>query len=180
MITGGHTTGQAKCVLFRNRIYNETNLIDSSFATSVKSSCPSSGDDDKLSSLDTTTPVIFDNGYFKNLMNQKGLLHSDQQLFSNGSTDSLVTTYSKNSAVFFEDFAAAMLKMGRLGPLTGTDGQIRSDCRKANWSWSLWLVYETNAKEQLRENQSHNLLITSGLLGQYHRVTNIFISIWYE
>ena len=119
-------------MIFRNRIYNETN-IDSSFATSLKSNCTSSTkDDDNLSSLDTTSHVVFDNGYFKNLVNKKGLLHSDQQLYSGGSTDSLVTTYSNNAQEFYEDFAKAMVKLGNLSVLTGTNGQIRTKCRKVN------------------------------------------------
>src|ERR1044072_5567763 len=101
---GAHTTGQARCQMFRGRIYNETN-IDSSFATSVKSNCTSTGGDSNLSSLDVTTKVLFDNSYFKNLVNKKGLLHSDQQLFSGGSTDSHVTTYSTSSSTFNSDFA---------------------------------------------------------------------------
>ncbi|KAF4375618.1 hypothetical protein G4B88_015153 [Cannabis sativa] len=113
-------------------IYNETN-IDSSLATSLKTNCSSStDDDDKLSSLDNTSHVIFDNGYYKNLVEKKGLLHSDQQLFSGGSTDSLVTTYSEDADQFYNDFANAMIKMGQLSPLTGTNGQIRTNCRKPN------------------------------------------------
>ncbi|KAJ7964288.1 Peroxidase [Quillaja saponaria] len=130
-LSGAHTIGQAKCLAFRNRVFNETN-IDSSFATSTKSNCPSNGSDDNLSPLDTISPVFFDNAYFKNLVNNKGLLHSDQQLFNGGATDSQVTTYSTNSATFFADFASAMVKMGSLSPLTGTSGQIRNSCRKIN------------------------------------------------
>ena len=128
---GAHTTGQARCQLFRGRIYNET-IIDSNFATSVKSNCPSTGGDSNLTSLDVTTNVLFDNAYFKNLVNKKGLLHSDQQLFSGGSTDSQVTTYSTSPSTFYTDFASAMVKMGNLSPLTGNNGQIRTNCRKIN------------------------------------------------
>ncbi|KAM1055623.1 hypothetical protein ACFX13_029831 [Malus domestica] len=131
-LSGSHTMGQARCLVFRKRIHNETN-IDSSFATSLKSNCTaSSGTDDNLSSLDVTSPFIFDNAYFKNLVNRKGLLHSDQQLFSGGSTDSLVTTYSTTAGTFYTDFANAMVKMGSLSPLTGTTGQVRTNCRKIN------------------------------------------------
>ncbi|WJX37149.1 NAD(+) salvage pathway protein [Trifolium repens] len=131
VLSGAHTTGQARCQLFRGRIYNET-TIDSNFATSVKSNCPSTGGDSNLTSLDVTTNVLFDNAYFKNLVNKKGLLHSDQQLFSGGSTDSQVTTYSTSPSTFFADFASAMVKMGNLSPLTGNNGQIRTNCRKIN------------------------------------------------
>ncbi|RYQ99326.1 hypothetical protein Ahy_B07g087255 [Arachis hypogaea] len=130
-LSGAHTTGEARCQLFRGRLYNETS-IDSTLATSLRQNCPSTGGDTNLSPLDTTTSVLFDNAYFKNLVNQKGLLHSDQQLFSGGSTDSQVTSYSNNPASFFVDFANAMVKMGNLSPLTGNDGQIRTNCRKIN------------------------------------------------
>lgn len=128
---GAHTTGQARCQMFRGRIYNETN-IDSDFATSVKSNCTSTGGDSNLSPLDVTTKVLFDNSYFKNLVNKKGLLHSDQQLFSGGSTDSQVTTYSTSSSTFSADFASAMVKMGNLSPLTGNSGEVRTNCHKVN------------------------------------------------
>ncbi|MCD7470548.1 NAD(+) salvage pathway protein [Datura stramonium] len=131
VLSGSHTIGQARCTTFRDRLYNETN-INASFATSVKSNCPQNGGDNNISPLDTTSPTTFDNFYYKNLRIQKGLLHSDQQLFSGGSTDSIVNTYSSNSATFFADFANAMVKMGNLSPLTGTNGQIRTNCRKTN------------------------------------------------
>ncbi|KAH7542799.1 hypothetical protein FEM48_Zijuj02G0113200 [Ziziphus jujuba var. spinosa] len=132
VVARSHTTGKARCLMFRPRIHNETN-IDSAFATSLKSSCTTSTtDDDNLASLDATTPVLFDNGYFKNLVNNKGLLHSDQQLFSGGSTDSQVTNYVNNPSTFFQDFANAMVKMGNMSPLTGSSGEIRGNCRKIN------------------------------------------------
>nr|AKN79295.1 peroxidase 2 [Betula platyphylla] len=128
-LSGSHTIGQARCVAFRTRAYNETN-IDASFQTSLQSKCPSTGGDDNLSPLDVTSPTTFDNAYFTNLKNKKGLLHSDQQLFNGGSTDSQVNTYIDNPATFKTDFANAMVKMGNLSPLTGTSGQIRTDCKK--------------------------------------------------
>ncbi|CAL9127836.1 unnamed protein product [Musa textilis] len=130
-LSGAHTIGSAKCSSFRNRIYNETN-IDASFANSTKANCPSSGGDDNLSPLDVVTPAVFDNSYFQNLVSNKGLLHSDQRLYSGGSTDSLVTTYSEDMDAFFSDFATAMVNMGNISPLTGTDGEIRLNCRKTN------------------------------------------------
>ncbi|KAK7294824.1 hypothetical protein RJT34_17721 [Clitoria ternatea] len=131
VLSGGHTIGQARCTSFRTRIYNETN-IDSSFAKSLQANCPSTGGDNNLSPLDTTSPTTFDNAYFKNLKNKKGLLHSDQELFNGGSTDSQVNSYIINALSFKIDFGNAMIKMGNLSPLTGSSGQIRINCRKIN------------------------------------------------
>uniref|UniRef100_A0A2N9HKA8 Peroxidase n=1 Tax=Fagus sylvatica TaxID=28930 RepID=A0A2N9HKA8_FAGSY len=133
-LSGSHTIGQARCTSFRNRIYNETN-IDSSFATSLKLKCPStSGEpgDNNLAPLDVTSQTFFDNAYFKNLLSKKGLMHSDQQLYDGGSTDSIVNAYSSNLESFLTDFANAMVKMGELSPLTGTSGQIRKNCNNIN------------------------------------------------
>ncbi|XP_028120872.1 cationic peroxidase 1-like [Camellia sinensis] len=130
-LSGSHTVGQARCTVFRSHIYNDAN-INAQFATSLKANCPSTGGDNNLAPLDTTSPTAFDNAYYKNLQGQKGLLHSDQELFNGGSTDAQVNTYSTNSATFFTDFGNAMVKMGNLSPLTGTSGQIRTNCRKAN------------------------------------------------
>ncbi|KAL3753468.1 hypothetical protein ACJRO7_000813 [Eucalyptus globulus] len=130
-LSGSHTIGQARCTTFRTRLYNESD-INSMYATSLKANCQSSGGDNNLSPLDTMSPTYFDNAYFKNLQTQKGLLHSDQQLFSGGSTDAQVNMYSSNSATFMTDFANAMVKMGNLSPLTGSSGQIRKNCRKVN------------------------------------------------
>ncbi|GLU14938.1 hypothetical protein SLE2022_314770 [Rubroshorea leprosula] len=41
-LSGSHTIGQARCSTFRTRIYKETN-IDSTFATSLRGNCPSTG-----------------------------------------------------------------------------------------------------------------------------------------
>ncbi|KAL1549077.1 NAD(+) salvage pathway protein [Salvia divinorum] len=130
-LSGSHTIGQARCTTFRNRIYNEAN-INATFATTTRANCPRSGGDNTLSPLDVVTPAAFNNDYYKNLISLKGLLHSDQQLFNNGSTDAQVRAYSTNSASFSNDFAAAMVKMTNLSPLTGTNGQIRRNCRRTN------------------------------------------------
>ncbi|XP_015961196.1 cationic peroxidase 1 [Arachis duranensis] len=131
VLSGGHTIGQARCTTFRARIYNETN-IDPNFAKSLQGNCPSTGGDNNLAPIDTTSPTRFDNAYYKNLQVKKGLFHSDQQLFNGGSTDSQVNGYASNPLSFCRDFGNAMIKMGNISPLTGTSGQIRTNCRKIN------------------------------------------------
>ena len=85
-----------------------------------------------MAPLDLQTPTTFDNNYYKNLISTKGLLHSDQELYNGGSTDSQVKAYSNSSGSLYSDFAAAMIKMGDISPLTGSSGEIRKNCRKIN------------------------------------------------
>ncbi|XP_022739881.1 peroxidase P7-like [Durio zibethinus] len=130
-LSGGHTIGLARCTTFRGRIYNDTN-IDPNFSASRRANCPASGSDNNLAPLDIQTPARFDNNYFRNVVAQRGLLHSDQELFNGGSQDALVRTYSTNPSTFSSDFAAAMVRMGNISPLTRTSGEIRRNCRVVN------------------------------------------------
>ncbi|KAG6509394.1 peroxidase 4-like [Zingiber officinale] len=133
-LSGAHTIGQARCTSFRAHIYNDSN-VDPSFAQTRQSNCPSASGgsgDNNLAPLDLQTPAGFDNNYYKNLVGKKGLLHSDQELYNGGSTDSQVSSYGNSQSSFFADFAAAMIKMGDISPLTGSNGEIRKNCRKVN------------------------------------------------
>lgn len=85
-----------------------------------------------MAPLDLQTPTAFDNNYYENLVNRRGLLHSDQQLFNGGSTDYQVRAYYNNPSSFNFDFAAAMIKMGDISPLTGSQGEVRKNCRRVN------------------------------------------------
>uniref|UniRef100_A0A1J3HXW4 Peroxidase n=2 Tax=Noccaea caerulescens TaxID=107243 RepID=A0A1J3HXW4_NOCCA len=132
-LSGAHTIGQARCVTFRNRIYNRSN-IDRSFALSTQRSCPAAAGsgDNNAATLDFRSPERFDVSYYKRLLNHMGLLTSDQVLFNGGSTDSLVIAYSRSLNAFYRDFVRAMVKMGNISPLTGSNGQIRTNCRRPN------------------------------------------------
>ncbi|XP_031478646.1 peroxidase P7-like [Nymphaea colorata] len=133
VLSGAHTIGQARCTTFRNHIYSESN-IDGFFAGTRQAYCPPSNGtgDNNLAPLDIETPNFFDNSYYKDLIAKRGLLHSDQELFNGGSTDSQVSEYSENSDAFYADFVAAMIKMGDIKPLTGYDGEVRKNCRVVN------------------------------------------------
>ncbi|GMI80303.1 peroxidase 52 [Hibiscus trionum] len=132
ILSGSHTIGLARCTSFRSHIYNDSD-IDPSFANSLQQACPRSGNDNVLAPLDRQTPTRFDSLYYENLLDKKGLLHSDQELFNgNSSTDDLVKRYAANTKSFFKEFAKSMIKMGNIKPLTGNAGEIRINCRKAN------------------------------------------------
>nr|CAB3468152.1 unnamed protein product [Digitaria exilis] len=130
-LSGAHTIGRSQCQFFRSRIYTEPN-INATFAALRQGTCPRSGGDANLAPFDVQTPDGFDNAYYQNLVAQKGLLHSDQELFNGGSQDALVRQYSTNPAQFSSDFVTAMIKMGNLLPSSGTKTEVRLNCRKVN------------------------------------------------
>ncbi|WCJ26191.1 Peroxidase superfamily protein [Euphorbia peplus] len=132
-LSGAHTLGKARCLTFRNRIYNASD-IDAGFAATRRRQCPaeSGNGDENLAPLDLLTPNLFGNHYFKNLIQRKGLLQSDQVLFSGGSTDSVVNEYTRSPSTFTSDFASAMVKMGDIDVLIIPRGEVRRRCNVVN------------------------------------------------
>ncbi|XP_041026342.1 peroxidase A2-like [Juglans microcarpa x Juglans regia] len=141
-LSGAHTFGRAQCRTFSNRLYNFSGTgnpdptLNSSYLTTLQQTCPQNGSGTALANLDLTTPDNFDNSYFTNLQNNQGLLQSDQELFSTSgaATVSIVNNFSNNQSAFFQSFAQSMINMGNISPLTGSNGEIRSDCKKVNGS----------------------------------------------
>ncbi len=77
---------------------------------------------------DPVTPLQFDNQYFKNLKENLGLFTTDESLFNDERTRKLVKTFASNQDAFFKQFGISFRKMGKIGVLTGTQGQIRNQC----------------------------------------------------
>ncbi|XP_068662747.1 peroxidase N-like [Aristolochia californica] len=141
-LSGGHTIGLARCATFSSRLFNFSGTgaadttLETNMATDLQRLCPQNGDGNTTTALDRNSTDLFDNHYFKNLIDGKGLLESDQILFSSddaaAATKSLVQQYSQNSSLFFRDFVNSMIKMSNISPLTGSNGEIRKNCRVVN------------------------------------------------
>ena len=108
--------------------------LNTTYLESLRQICPQGGNGSVLTNLDPTTPDAFDNNYFSNLQVRRGLLRTDQQLFSTDGADTIeiVNRFSTNQTAFFESFVESMIRMGNISLLTGTEGQIRSNCRVVN------------------------------------------------
>ncbi|KMT09471.1 hypothetical protein BVRB_6g129430 [Beta vulgaris subsp. vulgaris] len=138
-LSGAHTIGNARCVSFRQRLYNQNGngqpdlTLDRAYASQLRNQCPRSGGDQNLFFLDYVSPFNFDNNYYKNILSNKGLLNSDQVLLTkNPASMQLVKQYAENMQLFFDHFAKSMVKMGNISPLLGGKGEIRQNCRRIN------------------------------------------------
>ncbi|OIV94658.1 hypothetical protein TanjilG_25882 [Lupinus angustifolius] len=143
-LSGSHTIGRARCLSFRQRIYEPKQEYHygydrykryTTFRRILQSICPVSGRDNKFAPLDFETPKRFDNHYFINILEGKGLLGSDNVLTSqdfDGTITKQVWAYASNQKVFFASFAKSMIKMGNINVLTGNEGEIRRNCRFVN------------------------------------------------
>ncbi|XP_062155744.1 peroxidase 51-like [Alnus glutinosa] len=137
-LSGAHTVGFSHCSKFANRIYNfsSQNPVDPSlnkdYATQLQSMCPKNVDPRIAINMDPNTPNTFDNTYFKNLQQGKGLFTSDQVLFTDTRSKSTVNSWSSSSSAFQNAFVTAITKLGRVGVKTGKNGNIRTDCAAFN------------------------------------------------
>lgn len=131
-LSGAHTIGEARCSSFSSRL-SAPNL-NTDFFSSLQHLCSDPRQSNStLAVLDLVTPATFDNQYFVNLISGEGLLASDQALvLTDSPARDIVESYATDMTSFFQDFRMSMVKMGSLGPLVGSSGEIRRNCRCPN------------------------------------------------
>lgn len=134
-LSGSHSIGQGRCFSIMFRLYNQSGTgrpdpaIEPSFREELFKRCPQGGDENVTVNLDST-PYVFDNQYFKDLVGGRGLLNSDETLYTFGETRRYVRLFSQNQSAFFRAFVEGMLKMGDLQ--SGRPGEVRRNCRVVN------------------------------------------------
>jgi peroxidase len=100
----------------------------------LRNQCPQNGTGNNRVNFDPTTPDTLDKNFYNNLQGKKGLLQSDQELFSTPGADtiSIVNSFANSQNVFFQNFINSMIKMGNIDVLTGKKGEIRKQCNFIN------------------------------------------------
>ncbi|CAI9786200.1 unnamed protein product [Fraxinus pennsylvanica] len=141
-LVGGHTIGTSACQFFRYRLYNFNSTtgadpsIDSAFLPQLRSLCPENGDSSRRVGLDNGSENRFDNSFFANLRNGRGILESDQKLWTDDSTKTFVQRYlgirGLPGLTFSAEFGKSMVKMSNIEVKTGTNGEIRKVCSAIN------------------------------------------------
>uniref|UniRef100_M4DY92 Peroxidase n=1 Tax=Brassica campestris TaxID=3711 RepID=M4DY92_BRACM len=136
ILSGGHTIGMGHCPLMTNRLYNFTGRgdsdpsLDSEYAANLRKKCKPTDTTTALE-MDPGSFKTFDVSYFKLVAKRRGLFQSDAALLDNSKTRAYVLQQARGST-FFHDFGVSMVKMGRIGVLTGRTGEIRKMCRVPN------------------------------------------------
>ncbi|KAL4203039.1 hypothetical protein AMTRI_Chr02g266540 [Amborella trichopoda] len=147
-LSGGHTIGRSHCTSFVSRLYNFSSTsqvdptLDADYAATLQSLCPfnASTNNETTVPMDVFTPDDLDVNYYVGVTQNFGLFTSDQTLLTNDSTSALVEENIGSPDVWQARFAAAMIKMGDIEVLTGTDGEIRTNCRVVNSASSASLI----------------------------------------
>lgn len=135
-LPGAHSVGRTHCVKLVHRLYPE---VDPAFPEDhiehMLKKCPDSIPDPKAVQYvrnDRGTPMILDNNYYRNILDNKGLLLVDHQLATDKRTKSYVKKMAKSQDYFFKEFARGITILSENNPLTGNKGEIRKQCNLAN------------------------------------------------
>ncbi|GLT76489.1 hypothetical protein SLA2020_481420 [Shorea laevis] len=141
VLSGGHTIGTSHCTSFSNRLYNFTGkginndsdpTLDPNYIVRLKAKCTPT-DQTTLVEMDPGSFLTFDNDYYTLVSKRRGLFQSDAALLNNGETKAYVKLHATSQGgSFFQDFGVSMVNMGRIGVLTGAQGEIRKVCSKVN------------------------------------------------
>lgn len=73
-----------------------------------------------------STATIFDNAYYKLLLQRKSVFSSDQALLTSPKTKALVSKFASSKEEFEKAFVMSMIKMSSI---TGGGQEIRLDCK---------------------------------------------------
>lgn len=86
------------------------------------------------------TNLWFDNQYFRDVQDGRGLFKVDANLVTDPRTRPLVHQFASSEEKFFGAFAAAYVKMVTAKVLTGDAGNVRVDCRRPGDAWIGWIA----------------------------------------
>ncbi|CAA3022581.1 peroxidase 27-like [Olea europaea subsp. europaea] len=121
-----------------NRLYNFTGQgdtdpsLDPNYVVHLKRKC-SPTDTTSIIEMDPGSARTFDTSYYRLVRKRRGLFEADAALLNDNATRNYVLRQANSGGSnFFNDFAASMLKMGRIGVITGNRGEIRRICSAIN------------------------------------------------
>ncbi|XP_058083537.1 peroxidase 3-like isoform X2 [Magnolia sinica] len=133
VLSGAHTIGVAHCNDFSNRLYNFTGKgdadpsLNSTYSAFLRTKCQSLSDTTTTVEMDPQSSLSFDSNYYVILKQNQGLFQSDAALLTNKGAAKTVDELT-NMTDFFTEFSQSMKRMGAIGVLTGSSGEIRKKC----------------------------------------------------
>ncbi|KAL1818094.1 hypothetical protein ACET3Z_020668 [Daucus carota] len=140
VLSGAHTVGFGHCSSFSARLYNFNGTgnpdpsFDSEYVANLKArKCKSANDTTTRVEMDPGSVRTFDLSYYSLLLKRRGLFQSDAALTTSSTTKALITQLLQGSIEnFYAEFAKSMEKMGQIGVLTGSSGEVRKNCAFVN------------------------------------------------
>jgi peroxidase len=127
-LSGAHTVGRSHCSSFSDRLPPHVSDMNDTLSGTLATQCNSGGGGDTTVPQDSVTPGGLDSQYYRNVLNHEVLFASDAALLASDQTADMVSANAFTPGLWETKFKAAMVKMGRVGIKTSTDGEIRDKC----------------------------------------------------
>ncbi|KAL8142598.1 hypothetical protein V2J09_015631 [Rumex salicifolius] len=153
VLLGAHTVGIVHCNNFQDRLYNFNNTgrpdptMDPSLVEALKPTCPPNQDGTKSQTFLDQTPGsgdTFDRGFYNQIIANRAVIKFDQRMAFDYRTGGIVR-FLANDPYFADKFGQAMIKMTKIGVLTGNNGEVRKTCsamtNRGNSPWVITLMF---------------------------------------
>lgn len=127
--------GVGHCPNIQNRLYptlDSTLQTHPFFAQTLVRQCPQGGNNPNTVVQNDLTNIVFDSQYFRDVIGGQGLFSIDAALATDSRTAPIVRQFAMNQQLFFQTFSDAYVKLTQFNVLTGSQGQIRKNCRNPN------------------------------------------------
>lgn len=135
--------GRTQCAYITDRLYNFNGTkrpdpsMDKSFLAQMRKQCPQRPKKGKSNPVVYLNPAsgssyTFSNSYYSRILSKKAVLGVDQQLLFGNDTKQIAKEFKDDFEDFRRSFALSMNRMGTLQALTGSQGEIRKNCRVRN------------------------------------------------
>lgn len=126
---GSHTLGGGHCKNIEDRLPINSPTAPKSlvYRTQLRAACAVNVFNVAILNIDAS-PFTFDNRYFKDIQNGRGLFTVDNLLATDPRTAPVVSLYASNQGAFFAAFQTAYVKLVSRA-LTGTQGSVRATCQ---------------------------------------------------
>ncbi|PUZ59441.1 hypothetical protein GQ55_4G041600 [Panicum hallii var. hallii] len=142
-LSGAHTIGIGHCNSFSERLYNFTGRggpgdadpsLDPAYAANLRrTKCPTPTDNTTIVEMDPGSFRTFDLSYYRGVLKRRGLFQSDAALITDAAAKAdILSVVNGPPELFFQVFAASMVKMGAIEVKTGSEGEIRKHCAVVN------------------------------------------------
>ncbi|KAG8384777.1 hypothetical protein BUALT_Bualt04G0153800 [Buddleja alternifolia] len=136
-ILGAHTLGGTHCDGLKERLYGNDTVVpprnEAEFVNYLKKTCPKDGPNQFTTTFDLDpTPRSFDNKYYVNILNGRGLISLDAEFARDPRSVNIVKRFANDQEAFFQVFSSAFAKITTLGVLTGNKGVVRQKCSVLN------------------------------------------------